>query len=101
VEKQHDRSKIKSELFFITVENESPKMYALQIYFLTDRLGVLTYITGYEVMTDGQISAYSVSDGQISAYSVSNGQISAYSVSYCSKTQGIYMPNKEGSRRQR
>jgi hypothetical protein len=48
VEKQHESSKMKSELFFITAGNESPKIYALQFYFLTDRLDVLAYITGYE-----------------------------------------------------
>jgi hypothetical protein len=61
MERKYDSSKIKPELFFITVENELHKIYAFQIYFLTDLLDVLTYITGYEVMTDGQISAYSVS----------------------------------------
>jgi hypothetical protein len=76
VEKQYDSSKIKSELFFITVENEWPKIYARQIYFLTDGLDVLAYIAGYEVMTDGQISAYSVS--------------------YCSKKRDIGMNNKRG-----
>jgi hypothetical protein len=45
------------------------------------RLDVQAYIIGYEVMTDGQISAYSVS--------------------YCSKKRDICMNRKEGSRRQR
>ena len=61
MEKQYDSSKIKTELFFITVENESPKIYALQFYFMTDHLDVLAYIAGCEVMIDGQISAYSAS----------------------------------------
>jgi len=63
-------------LFFITVENESPRIHALQIYFLTGRLDVLAYVTGYEVMTDGQISAHSVG--------------------YCSKKRDICMNNIEG-----
>jgi hypothetical protein len=79
VKKQNYSSEIKSELFFSRVENESPQIHALQIYFLTDRRDVLVNITGYEVMRGGLMSTYRVS--------------------YCRKKRDICMKNKRGDDR--
>jgi hypothetical protein len=75
VGKQYDSSKITVlyySLKWIT------RNICTQIYFLTDRLDVLAYVSGYENMTKAQMSAYSVC--------------------YCSNKQDICMNNKEGSR---